>query len=1349
MASSLLGHLVSKVKAWQTEHLPGVPLSLLGSNSNNNNNNNNNNRQRVPPQLDVHYITDTLLAASQPLAAPAPTFTDTGRDVWRDREGNKPSTTTRISISKSEPVQAAEERGEGDTVEQEPHRPQQEQQQQQQQHREAAPSPTPDRTSRTTLSLSLSSSQDPRTATSGGTPQQQQRPPTQPQPRTGNSPATLVNFLDQRHGRGNYLVVSLADAVPDDRTLLLLQRNIVQLPWQSAGRPASETPTLVTMLAVCYALQAWLHQDDVDPSNNNNSNNNNSSNNNSSDTRKKVALLYCANGKTRTAIAVACYLKFVGQVHKTRDGFGHFLERRCPDHAVAPHDVIRQLPASLHAFFDNFDNCMELGHYMNNKPLLLTAIALQGIPVEDKPCLDIWDAAGRHVYSSHADLWDDLVETNPWAAPNDAVSQWADEEGFYRVNVILQGDFCLLCRFGGAHAQDAGDATKIMFRYANTTAFLAAGGPYELPPAKVDLMRRYAHCFDPDDFLLSLLFKSHWCCEDPNVAALLKQECSEDVLPPILEGFEAMEQGWHVITKYHSARPASVDVDRFVQQYATELTDCPRHLASLSLRLTNFDWKAAHELLLKGSIRSWWLPDPDLSDEEWSESSVFDTSMLGPLYTSAIMTPHAFDVAGAFVPHGSFSHTQIPRQKLEVGVKPLFPMVRDKFSDMAPGEELELANRMPIEDPDNAGAVELLHRINHTGVTLDDLIDLRRASRHWNTNTMPSRSPQLSSDTGVPMSTVEIVHGLDRVVRSQSHVQASTGTPTRVDEHAANAAQNQVGRVDTQWSRDETKQDGPTQMTSQLTVTQPTASQPTTGSTGGKAGNAAPHTAGDNSTILPAAEEKVHESEKSETNKEGSGAGDNSSGDPPLREDPEYVKYYKMLKMGLPRGAVQNAMQKDGKDPSIMDLDPDKSLKSQPCNSLADEGPPLKEDPEYVKYFKMLKMGLPKGAVQNALQKDGKDPSIMDLDPDKNLKSQTRNLKVDDGSLQDNGPPLKDDPEYVKYFKMLKMGLPKGAVQNALEKDGKDPSILDLDLDKSLKSQTSDSAADNGPPLKDDPEYVKYFKMLKMGLPKGAVQNALEKDGKDPSIMDLDPDKSLKSQISDSEADDGPPLKDDPEYEKYFKMQKMGLPKGAVQNALQKDGKDPSIMDLDPDKSLKSQMGCGESKADDGPPLKDDPEYAKYFQMQKMGLPVGAIKNALERDSKDASVMDLDPSKSLASQTKPSHRRRRSTVKKPRVRRKKIYWNPIDPGQIKEDSLWSLVKDRVKMSRLNYDVKEFEDLFTESADPSQKRKTKKGSASKAKKSLQVIDGKRSMNGGIILLRLKIDHAKIAKMVNNM
>jgi len=127
----------------------------------------------------------------------------------------------------------------------------------------------------------------------------------------------------------------------------------------------------------------------------------------------------------------------------------------------------------------------------------------------------------------------------------------------------------------------------------------------------------------------------------------------------------------------------------------------------------------------------------------------------------------------------------------------------------------------------------------------------------------------------------------------------------------------------------------------------------------------------------------------------------------------------------------------------------------------------------------------------------------------------------------------------------------------------------------------------------------------------------MQRDEQDDTIMDLDPSKSLESQRPPKikgDGDDGPPLNKDPVYEKYFRMLKMvnnqccrvflglltslsncvnsiqGLPMGAVKNALERDGHNPDIMDLDQNKSVASQL---KSDKDDGPPLKEDATFAK------------------------------------------------------------------------------------------------------------------------------------------------------------
>ena len=164
-------------------------------------------------------------------------------------------------------------------------------------------------------------------------------------------------------------------------------------------------------------------------------------------------------------------------------------------------------------------------------------------------------------------------------------------------------------------------------------------------------------------------------------------------------------------------------------------------------------------------------------------------------------------------------------------------------------------------------------------------------------------------------------------------------------------------------------------------------------------------------------------------------------GDPILREDPEYQKYFKMLKLGLPRPTIEQAMERDGKDISILDLDPDLTLAEQKnkkpnknaaleaffanrTSALKPKEPdvPLKNDPEYQKYFKMLKVGMPRDSVAQALERDGKSASVLDLDPEKPYASQMEKKSADEGrnEVEDgtSDPPLKNDPEYAKFFKV-------------------------------------------------------------------------------------------------------------------------------------------------------------------------------------------------------------------------------------------------------------------------------------------------------------------------------------------
>jgi hypothetical protein len=151
------------------------------------------------------------------------------------------------------------------------------------------------------------------------------------------------------------------------------------------------------------------------------------------------------------------------------------------------------------------------------------------------------------------------------------------------------------------------------------------------------------------------------------------------------------------------------------------------------------------------------------------------------------------------------------------------------------------------------------------------------------------------------------------------------------------------------------------------------------------------------------------------------------------------------------------------------------------------------------------------------------------------------------------------------------------------------------------------------------------------------------------------------------------------------------------------------------------------------------------------------VQNAMQRDGMDPSIMDLDPDKSveyqkaLATRKKSALKKKTKEPKKPKVRRKKIYWSPIEESKIDDNSLWSMIKGSFQFDSLKFDQDEFESLFTDSSNPADKKKASndKTSTSKQKKSVQVIDAKRGMNGGIILARLKVDFPILAQMVDNM
>ena len=209
--------------------------------------------------------------------------------------------------------------------------------------------------------------------------------------------------------------------------------------------------------------------------------------------------------------------------------------------------------------------------------------------------------------------------------------------------------------------------------------------------------------------------------------------------------------------------------------------------------------------------------------------------------------------------------------------------------------------------------------------------------------------------------------------------------------------------------------------------------------------------------------EKTSVDDVMDSNKESDKLREREQGAQPpiLCEDPEYSKYFKMLKLGLPRTAVMQALERDGQDKAVLDMDPNRPFTEQKREAV-DEQPKAEKNAELKALF----------AKRAARLKDSNQNAALEA-----LFAERSGTAHQEGSAHQEGtaPILKDDPEFQKYMRMLKVGMPKEKVRQALERDGKDQAVADMDPDKTYASQVRSAISE--PPLSEDEEYAKFFKV--------------------------------------------------------------------------------------------------------------------------------------------------------------------------------------------------------------------------------------------------------------------------------
>jgi hypothetical protein len=334
--------------------------------------------------------------------------------------------------------------------------------------------------------------------------------------------------------------------------------------------------------------------------------------------------------------------------------------------------------------------------------------------------------------------------------------------------------------------------------------------------------------------------------------------------------------------------------------------------------------------------------------------------------------------------------------------------------------------------------------------------------------------------------------------------------------------------------------------------------------------------------------------------KKGSSGGAISSRSSSEEDKQTVEEYRKMLKRGLPEGAVLHKMQSNGVSKSIIDVvmskveAPAVVKQTQSSGSLSQEEEKIAEQ-----YRKMKKMGLPDGAVTHKMIADGVSVKIQEAVLAGNSTPTTRTTSIATSSSSRNSGTntnasgnisslsRQDEATATPYRKMIKTGLPEGAVRHKMTMDGIEMHIQDSVLKGETAGNSGNTAAytnvaatsNAGGKIsslsrKDEATATPYRKMIKTGLPEGAVRHKMVIDGIEMHIQD----SILKGETAGNSGNTAANTNvaatskgagnisslsriDETTATPYRKMIKTGLPEGAVIHKMTMDGVEKHIQD--------------------------------------------------------------------------------------------------------------------------------------------------------------------------------------------
>jgi len=276
---------------------------------------------------------------------------------------------------------------------------------------------------------------------------------------------------------------------------------------------------------------------------------------------------------------------------------------------------------------------------------------------------------------------------------------------------------------------------------------------------------------------------------------------------------------------------------------------------------------------------------------------------------------------------------------------------------------------------------------------------------------------------------------------------------------------------------------------------------------------------------------------------------------------------------------------------------------------------------------------------------------------------------------------------------------------------------LELKYKKQLEEQAIVIKAPMMP--EEDSKFAKYSRMNKSGVPEGAIRNMMTKDG----LLEQEQQDFFNS-FDKIDGNVVAPSVQDSKLAKYQRMKTAGLPQGAIVNAMVKDG--VSKQDQD------NFFGITDSK------------FEKYLKMQKAQLPQGAIQNQMIKDG--LAVEDQNQFFKSGSLSIPELCKLPNKPKtEPRKPMRALFWSKLPNSKV-EGSWWETMDD----SCIDIDPDSLEDQFSTQTVVVVEQKVKDDQpAIDADKPVELLEPKRLQNTGIAFARLRITPKMLAVCIKNM